>query len=502
MTKVTTLLSNLSWIKPPLFSNLSRWICRPKRSIFLLILIMLASLLRTTVAAYTSDDAYIAFTYARNFSRGEGLTFNPGEQVYGFTNPIWTILISLPFSLLPQNQAILANKLLALVFSITTILLLYYVILEETQHNEAIARLFALLWAIEPWDVAEAMNGLEAPLLCFLLLTVFHLARQRRWIWVGWGMGIAMLTRPEAFLLLVFVLGWLLVTKRESVRQLVNCIMSFTLVILPWYAFAYLTYHSLLPNSFFEKANFSLTSARHILTQLLFTGANYALPYAAIAITLWQAHHWKQEGRELAILFLAWSIIMIVYYSCIPSFVRYFVPPFLIGLACWAQPLWTLFEKAAYRETEQGKQIPRLFAVLALGFLLMRGGLGSAANLYFYNLKAQGFYNIHVDTARWIAQNTSPDAVIATHDVGALGFYSDRLILDTTGLVSNDLRAFHGTPQEWLAARRPDYLFVCLNWVGSFPLTLDCKLEPVLTRQGYLSLRTPEATFVLYRCYW
>lgn len=39
------------------------------------------------------DDAFITFRYALNFSRGEGLVFNPGEWVEGYTNFLWTVLL-------------------------------------------------------------------------------------------------------------------------------------------------------------------------------------------------------------------------------------------------------------------------------------------------------------------------------------------------------------------------------------------------------------------------
>jgi hypothetical protein len=32
------------------------------------------------------DDAFISLRYATNWARGEGLTFNPGEVVEGYTN--------------------------------------------------------------------------------------------------------------------------------------------------------------------------------------------------------------------------------------------------------------------------------------------------------------------------------------------------------------------------------------------------------------------------------
>lgn len=42
------------------------------------------------------DDAYISFQYARQFFSGNGLVFNVGERVEGYTNFLWIVLIA-PF---------------------------------------------------------------------------------------------------------------------------------------------------------------------------------------------------------------------------------------------------------------------------------------------------------------------------------------------------------------------------------------------------------------------
>jgi arabinofuranosyltransferase len=47
----------------------------------------------------TVDDAYISFRYAHNLAEGEGLVFNPGEYVEGYTNLLWTLLMTLPEAL-------------------------------------------------------------------------------------------------------------------------------------------------------------------------------------------------------------------------------------------------------------------------------------------------------------------------------------------------------------------------------------------------------------------
>lgn len=40
---------------------------------------------------YLLDDAFISFRYARNLVEGNGLVYNPGERVEGYTNLLWTL---------------------------------------------------------------------------------------------------------------------------------------------------------------------------------------------------------------------------------------------------------------------------------------------------------------------------------------------------------------------------------------------------------------------------
>ncbi len=47
-----------------------------------------------------------------------------------------------------------------------------------------------------------------------------------------------------------------------------------------------------------------------------------------------------------------------------------------------------------------------------------------------------------VSAAKWIAGNTPDDALIAAHDIGALGYYGERDVLDLAGLISPDVIPF------------------------------------------------------------
>ena len=60
----------------------------------------------------TVDDMFIFLRYAENFARGEGLVFNPGERVEGFSSPLWVLLLT-PGALLGINL-VTWSKLLSL----------------------------------------------------------------------------------------------------------------------------------------------------------------------------------------------------------------------------------------------------------------------------------------------------------------------------------------------------------------------------------------------------
>ena len=49
--------------------------------------------------AWTCDDAYIVFRYAKNLVDGLGLVFNAGERVEGFTNFLWVLWTAPAFAL-------------------------------------------------------------------------------------------------------------------------------------------------------------------------------------------------------------------------------------------------------------------------------------------------------------------------------------------------------------------------------------------------------------------
>ena len=75
-----------------------------------------------------------------------------------------------------------------------------------------------------------------------------------------------------------------------------------------------------------------------------------------------------------------------------------------------------------------------------------------------------------VATAHWIQVNTPPDALIAAHDIGALGYFAQRDIIDLAGLISPDVISFirdESRLANYLDSQGAEYLMTFPEWYPS-----------------------------------
>ena len=111
-----------------------------------------------------------------------------------------------------------------------------------------------------------------------------------------------------------------------------------------------------------------------------------------------------------------------------------------------------------FRSVQQGRWV---VAVVSIVMLLWTGLIGvTFAQLYSINIG----YVVQqpLKMARWLAENTPEDAVIAVHDVGMMRYIGNRTTLDMVGLTtpraSDSWRNGPGAVAEFLIAERPDYI--------------------------------------------
>jgi len=83
-----------------------------------------------------------------------------------------------------------------------------------------------------------------------------------------------------------------------------------------------------------------------------------------------------------------------------------------------------------------------------------------------------------VNTARWVAANIERNSVIAAHDIGALGYFTQHRLVDLAGLVSPEIIPFIRDEErlaEYLDEQKVDYLVTFPGW---YPLLVK-KAIPV-----------------------
>ncbi len=211
------------------------------RVVGILLPALLACVQMWRVRSHTVDDAFISFRYARNFARGLGLVYNPGERIEGYTNFLWTLVLGLLAELGLDIE--LCAKLLGAGCVIGAIALSYFI--------AARLRPMTLAPCVAGWLLASTtvfagygVFGLETTAFaCLVLAGCLLFLREeetgRGVPWSGLCFAAAGLSRPEAPLflgvLMLFLAGKPLIAlqrKDAPDRGVVMFISLLTMAVL------------------------------------------------------------------------------------------------------------------------------------------------------------------------------------------------------------------------------------------------------------------------------
>ncbi|MEZ4294108.1 MAG: hypothetical protein R3B70_03960 [Polyangiaceae bacterium] len=151
------------------------------------------------------DDAFVSFRYAHHLAHGDGLVFNVGERVEGYTNFAWVLLVTLGMKL-GANPVLAAPALGALSGLLVVLLSARWsreLSVAAGKPSVASGLPAALLLAATPDLAFYGVSGLETALFALLLTggaVSLVLLRPRQFAAFT---AAAFLTRPEAGLLAV-----------------------------------------------------------------------------------------------------------------------------------------------------------------------------------------------------------------------------------------------------------------------------------------------------------
>ncbi|EYF05539.1 hypothetical protein [Chondromyces apiculatus] len=459
----------------------------PERWHLVLGLILPLTVLLLNVARlspFTIDDAYISYRYARNFARGLGLVYNAGEQIEGYTNFLWTILLAAGVRVGFDPDVV--AKVLGAAAACGTLWITY--LLER--------RLLPLrsIPCLAPWLLASsiaqagyAVFGLETSLFIFLVLAgtelLFresdreHAARgmddadagaqgearaqpgtlRRRlgaFPFSGLLFGLAGLTRPEAPMFLGIPMLFLGL-RFFGVQNLLRGAL-FVLPVGLHMLWRHGYYGTWLPNTLSAKTG-NLTAQLHGGVRYLSAYAAHAWPALALALYGFCLAIMLRHRRALCLGAVALAVlgyVLLVGGDWMPGH-RFVAPfePYAFALAGMggraildATLTWTAQLRHATHATHATKErrstlsAAMPFAVLFLASAALVGtgahrsiSLGRASRRILHDDKV--FWDSAAGgVAAWFEKNGQPGE-IGVGDIGYIGYATDYPILDLLGLV-------------------------------------------------------------------
>jgi arabinofuranosyltransferase len=439
----------------------------------------------TSFMGFVVDDSYISFRYAENLAHGNGLVFNPGERVEGYSNLLWVLMLSLASKM--RFRMVEAAQTMGYLFGVLGVFLVWF--LRPGKRGWPLPLLLAtsLPWLI--WSVAGLETALYAVLLigtaiCLLRLKPQPNNGQNKWWLAAAGLLAALMvwTRPEGIMLALACGLAMALDERKIPRRTVFLWMAIPLAAWALQAgFRLFYYDDIFPNTYYAKDGWLLGRGVKRYTRFLLErglGIVFLLPVLAGFIPAWR----RRPGALLAAaVFLAQSFFILKVGGDWMVMHRFFVPllPFMFLL-------WVV----GVEELCQRLRRPLLPVTILLGLGLIITGLwgrpekpGLDASLWHYahrytNAYQKGLENTSIAVGQGLTGIVPSDFRIALGDVGALPYYSHLRVIDLYGLVNPKIAHLPGHAQYFdekdfdvgsILAERPELFY--LNSRNPYQLT-------------------------------
>ncbi len=455
-------------------------------------------------SGFPLDDAWIHQTYARSLALTGRFEFTPGQASAGSTAPLWTLVLAVGYLFrLPYDWWAWGMGVVCLAL---TGWLAHRVSARLFPDERWIAPVVGFLCVGEWHLVWASVSGMETILYVALSLALVDrlppiftgadVPRDcvhpvvRTWAVIGLLGGLLVLTRPEGIILVGLVVlwgGWLVIrgcwTLRHALRAAGAALVPLTLLMTPYVLLNLQLSGRLWPNTLYAKqaeyaaqlaVPFLLRLARVVLPP--FTGFQLLL-VPGLLVSIWKISRRCLSPSSLPsipcfpghLILLLYSAAHLLLYALrlpvtyqhgrylfpiIPAIILYGVP----GSLHWLRRRHPTFWRRVI-----GRSWLLATGILTLAFL----AVGARA----YAKDVQIIQSEMVTVAQWLFEHTEPDEWIAAHDIGAIGYFAHRPILDLAGLVSPEVVpviAAESELAEFILASPARYLVTAPGWPYEF----------------------------------
>ncbi|MEO8513598.1 MAG: hypothetical protein ABI543_08565 [Ignavibacteria bacterium] len=450
---------------------------------------------------FIQDDSFITFRYVKNFTDGNGLVFNIGEKVEGYTCFLWVILLSGVKSL--GFNFISASQVLGIISSMLTLLFTYFISSRIFTKDKGAA--FNLVFSLAAVTLLAtngsfafwAVSGMETGLFaCLTTLGIYLYLRELKDYSDSIPLSslvffFAALTRPEGNLIFaVTVVHKIIYTlkykKTDITSTQSNALFSrnnlvwagiYVIPALIFMIWRYSYYGYLMPNTFYAKTGSSLEyySAGLDYTWTFIKSYGFYGLFVLIALYTLTSKERFYSYLYLVMIFVVFTLYVIFVGGDVLRPNRFFVPVMPV--------LFILVQEGLAMLTELFDKKREMVIGAVVGIVFTAG-----LSYYTFSTESQvlkGYANLEkglVDkmkiSGNWLKNKQSQagrQLTVGATTIGAISYYSEVTLIDMLGLTDKEI-AHNPLPipeissknvgwrernynVEYVLSRKPDYIY-------------------------------------------
>ncbi len=467
------------------------------RRIFVTAIILFAAVLFALYCIkvnFIQDDAFISFRYVENLINGNGLVFNPGEYVEGYTSFLWVLFLSLlawlnvDYVILSQYLSVLFGML---VLPVTYLLAKQITIDKSPKYSAAIFNLLPVFMltftgGFHYWSV----SGMETSMFVFLcVLSVYlYLSLPAKRIHLI-TLLLVSLTRPEgiAYSIVIFSLDYYKRRQqtvaasgiRSFVKSFQSEIIFYLLPLALYIGFRLFYYGYLFPNTFYAKTGFGLFYLERGSTYLNETFSRYLYYGLMIIAPVILLIYRNLRSKVIVFYFLIGICIfgVLAVGGDVLSLHRFVLPVLPLVYILFSKLLEQIIVNVRWMNIKYTLSGIFVLLVLYLSFHGYRSELPRIMELRGYEL---GLVNKMKIYSQWVndqAEKRDDTVTVCLSTIGAFSFYSKARVIDLIGLtdeyIAHNPKEVKGIAEnvnviwkerrynvEYIMEQEPDYIIM------------------------------------------
>ena len=523
--KISNLVSGSSPLKPSTGREVFL------RDLFLLLLagICVGLYVISTSGGFPLDDSWIHQVYGRNLAQTGQWAFVPGVPSAASTSPLYTVLLAagyalnVPYALWTHLIGMLSLGLMGMLAARLAELIwtAFYPVGITGANWRTRVGLAAGTAVVLTWQLVWAgAAGMETPLFAMLTLAVMWLALRltvpsaASAVIFGIAGALCILARPEGSLIVGLTGLAVLIAHRGTssalLRWMIGGAVGGLVTLAPYLLLNLSLTGGLLPNT--AGAKFAqhaplLTQPYPMrllqMTQPLLVGGQVMLVPGMVFYVIAAVRGWHRRAALLYLLPVLWCVGLIALYAArLPASYqhgRYVLPALpslmLIGVIGTAMLLHALRANLLGRVLSRGLAVAAALLIVVFTFTLGRSAYQRDVTIINQEMVA---------AAHWIDANIPSDDLLAIHDIGAVGYFSPRPMLDIAGLLTPEIVPLIGDPDAlwtYMEQHGARYLMAFPDQVpGGDPD--DPRLCEVYNTGGQASIDAGGGNMAVYRLDW